>query len=102
MARSRPFSNLTNFYFLISPTEYARNLADELYGCFKHVGMSYDMIMRMPIQDRRAMIHRHNVEQDSINKRIEAETGYQQVRDARTEQSEGRGLKPPFFNVKKS
>ena len=75
MAHSRPFSNLTNFYFLISPNEYARNLSDELYGCFKHVGMSWDMIMSMPIQERRAMIHRHNVEQDSINKRIEAETG---------------------------
>lgn len=37
--------------------------------------MSWDMIMSMPIQDRRAMIHRHNVEQDTINKRIEAETG---------------------------
>ena len=37
--------------------------------------MSWDMIMSMPIMERRAMIHRHNVEQDIINKNLDAETG---------------------------
>lgn len=40
---------------------------DEVWGCFKHVGMSWDMIMRLPIQDRRALIHKHNLEQEEIN-----------------------------------
>lgn len=59
---------MTNFYFSISPDEYSKNLLDEIWGCFKHVGMPWDMIMKLPIQDRRAMIHKHNMEQDAVNK----------------------------------
>lgn len=66
---------MTNFFFLISPTDYARNLMDELWGCFKHVGMSWDMVMKLPIQDRRTLIHKHNMEQDEINREYEAATG---------------------------
>lgn len=40
---------------------------DEVWGCFKHVGMSWDMIMKLPIQDRRTLIHKHNLEQEMIN-----------------------------------
>ena len=40
---------------------------DEEWGCFKHVGMSWEMIMRLPIQDRRALIQKHNREQEMIN-----------------------------------
>lgn len=46
---------------------------DEIWGCFKHVGMSWDMIMKMPIQDRRALIQRHNREQEEIENRINNE-----------------------------
>jgi hypothetical protein len=41
---------------------------DELWGCFKHVGMSWDMVMKLPIQDRRALIYKHNLEQEELNK----------------------------------
>ena len=44
---------------------------DEMWGCFKHVGMSWDMIMKLPIQDRRVLIHKHNLEQEQINSEIE-------------------------------
>jgi hypothetical protein len=44
---------------------------DELWGCFKHVGMSWDMIMELPIQDRRTLIQKHNREQEAINNEIE-------------------------------
>jgi hypothetical protein len=44
---------------------------DELWGCFKHVGMSWDMIMKLPIQDRRTLIQKHNREQEAINNEIE-------------------------------
>ena len=37
--------------------------------------MPYDMIMKLPIQDRRAIIHKHNVEQDAINKENEGTLG---------------------------
>ena len=57
---------MTNIYFLISPNEYSKNLTDEIYGCVKHVGMSYDMVMKLPIQERRSMIRKHNMEQDAI------------------------------------
>ena len=33
--------------------------------------MSWDMIMRLPIQDRRALIRKHNIEQEIINNEIE-------------------------------
>ena len=58
-------------YFLISPSDYYRNLLDEEWGCFKHIGMSWDMIMTLPIQERRALIHKHNVESDRIERDIE-------------------------------
>jgi hypothetical protein len=48
---------------------------NEVWGCFKHVGMSWDMIMKLPIQDRRALIHKHNLEQEEINKEFDSETG---------------------------
>ena len=44
---------------------------DEMWGCFKHVGMSWDMIMKLPIQDRRTLIHKHNLEQEQINEEID-------------------------------
>lgn len=71
MALSRPFCNLTNFYFSISPNEYYQNLLDEEYGCFKHVGMEWNMIMSLPIQERRAMIRRHNIETEAIERDVE-------------------------------
>lgn len=30
--------------------------------------MSWDMIMKLPIQERRAFIHKHNMEQDVIER----------------------------------
>jgi hypothetical protein len=45
---------------------------DEIWGCFKHVGMPWDMIMKLPIQDRRAFIQKHNREQEMINNEIES------------------------------
>lgn len=75
MARSKPFCNLTSFYFSISPIEYYNNLKEEEWGCFKHVGMPREMYMKMPIQERRFFIHKHNVEQDMINREIEGNSG---------------------------
>ena len=44
---------------------------DEIWGCFKHVGMPWNMIMSLPIQDRRAMINKHNMEQEAISREYE-------------------------------
>jgi hypothetical protein len=48
---------------------------DELWGCFKHVGMSWDMVMKLPIQDRRTLIHKHNIEQEEINREYDEING---------------------------
>lgn len=48
---------------------------DEIWGCFKYVGMPYDMIMKLPIQDRREFIHKHNLEQERIDKEYASDTG---------------------------
>lgn len=35
--------------------------------------MSWDMIMKLPIQDRRSLIRKHNLEQDAIEKEYDKE-----------------------------
>lgn len=37
--------------------------------------MSWDMIMKLPIQDRRAMINKHNMEQDAISREMDGNKG---------------------------
>ena len=75
MAPLLPFCNLTNFYFSISPNDYYNNLLEELWGCVKYVGMSWDMARTLPIQERRAMIHKHNLDSERIEREIEGTGG---------------------------
>jgi hypothetical protein len=37
--------------------------------------MPWDMIMNLPIQDRRTLINKHNMEQDSINREFDKNNG---------------------------
>lgn len=50
----------------ISP-DYARNLLDELWGCFKYVGIPLDELKRMPIKDRKYFIKKHNRDVEEEN-----------------------------------
>lgn len=59
MARSRPFLSGTILFSSISP-DYERNLKEELWGCFKNVGISFDELLRMPTRDRKYYIQMHN------------------------------------------
>ena len=43
----------------ISP-DYEINLKDELFGCFKYIGIPFDILDRMPIRDRKFYIAKHN------------------------------------------
>lgn len=43
----------------ISP-DYEKNLKDELYGCFKYIGIPFDILNKMPIRDRKYYIAKHN------------------------------------------
>lgn len=53
----------------ISP-DYEKNLKDELYGCFKYIGIPFDILNKMPIRDRKYYIAKHNgiVENEKNNK----------------------------------
>lgn len=75
----------------ISP-DYERNLKDELYGCFKYIGIPFDILNKMPIRDRKFYIAKHNgIVEDEIRKergdsRIDGEminkfTDYSQLSD---------------------
>lgn len=39
---------------------YERNLKDELFACFKYVGIPLDVLERMPIRDRHYYMHKYN------------------------------------------
>jgi hypothetical protein len=55
-------------FFSISPNDYADALLDEIYGCFKYIGIPYDTVMNMPIQNRKYFIARHNHDTEELNK----------------------------------
>lgn len=60
--------NGTILFSLISP-DYERNLKDELYGCFKHIGIPLDVLDRMPVRDRKFYIAKHNGIVDDENRK---------------------------------
>ena len=70
MALSKPFLNGTILFSLISP-EYERALKEELFGCFKHIKIPFDELLRMPVRDRKFYILKHN--EDIENERREYE-----------------------------
>lgn len=44
--------------------ENERNLKEELWGCFKHIGIPFDELYRMPVRDRKFFIMKHNQEME--------------------------------------
>lgn len=61
MAHLRHFLTGTILFSSISPN-YEENLKNELYCCFKYIGIPFDILDRMPIRDRKYYISRHNAE----------------------------------------
>ena len=55
-------------FFSISPNDYSEALLDEIYGCFKYIGIPIDTVMNMPIQTRKYFISRHNHDTEEINR----------------------------------
>lgn len=53
---------MTNLFFSISPKEYETAFKEEIWGCYKYIGIPLDTIYNMPIQDRKYFIQRHNAE----------------------------------------
>lgn len=59
MAHLIHFLSGTILFSSISPN-FERNLKDELYGCFKYIGIPFDVLDRMPVRDRKFYIAKHN------------------------------------------
>jgi hypothetical protein len=47
-------------------------LKDELFGCFKHIGIPFSVLEKMPVRDRKFYIAKHNC---IIEKENQAEKG---------------------------
>ena len=59
MAHLKHFFRGTTLFSTISP-DYERNLKEELFNCFKYIGIPFDLLYRMPTRDRKFYILRHN------------------------------------------
>jgi len=66
VAHSIPFLSGTILFSSISP-DYAQNLLDELWGCFKNMKIPFDELKSMPTKDRKYFIQKHNAEVDAEN-----------------------------------
>lgn len=60
MAHKKCFYRLTNLFFSTLPTEYERTFKEEIWGCFKYIGIPMETLMNMPISDRKFYIMLHN------------------------------------------
>lgn len=66
MAQCLSFFNLTSLFFSTLPENYEAILQDELWGCFRYIGLPYETLWKMPIQIRKYWIQKHNMEQEGI------------------------------------
>ncbi len=81
MALCPCFCNLTNLFFSLIPSDYERILKDEIWGCTHYMKLPMETVMKLPIQDRRYYIHKHNEEQQDIRSRQERATGTNRTYD---------------------
>jgi hypothetical protein len=56
-------------FFSISPNDYSQALLDEIYGCFKYIGIPIDTVMNMPVQTRKYFISKHNHDCEELDKK---------------------------------
>ena len=70
MAHLKHFLNGKILFSLISSNQ-ERDLKDELFGCFKHIGIPFDILEKMPVRDRKFYIAKHNgiIEQENEKER---------------------------------
>ncbi len=58
---------MTNLFFSTLPNEYERIFKEELWGCFKYIGIPMETLMNMPIADRKYYIMLHNKTEGNSN-----------------------------------
>jgi hypothetical protein len=56
-------------FFSISPNDYSEALLDEIYGCFKYIGIPIDTLMNMPVQTRKYFISKHNHDCEEMDRK---------------------------------
>ena len=90
MAHRKCFYRLTSLFFSILPSNYEKSFKEEIWGCFKYIGIPMDTLMNMPIADRKYYIMLHNkaegnstqeIEQNVNNEEIEKINMMRQVKD---------------------
>jgi len=59
VAHLKPFFSGMILFSSISPNS-ERELKEELFGCFKHIKIPFEELMKMPTRDRRFYILKHN------------------------------------------
>lgn len=59
MVLLKPFLSGATLFSGVLP-EYESQLKEELYGCFKFIGIPLDVLYKMPVRDRKYFILRHN------------------------------------------
>lgn len=48
-------------------------MLDEIYGCFKYIGIPIDTVMNMPVQNRKYFISRHNRDCEEMDRKYNNE-----------------------------
>jgi hypothetical protein len=61
------------------PNQYERIFKEELWGCFKYIGIPMDTLMNMPIADRKFYIMLHNKTEGSKSQDESTETDTRDV-----------------------
>ena len=59
MALSKHFLS-GKILFSLTSSEQERDLKEELFGCFKHIGIPFNILEKMPVRDRKFYIAKHN------------------------------------------
>lgn len=84
----KPFLTGTILFSSISPT-YELNLKEELFACFKYVGIPFDVLDKMPIRDRKFYIHKYNEYMEARNAAMEGNTTHSSDISMFTDMSQG-------------
>jgi hypothetical protein len=59
-------------------------LKDEIWGCTHYMNLPMETVMKLPVQDRRYFIQKHNEEQQGIKRDFERRTGKATISDGET------------------
>lgn len=57
------------------PSEFEEAFKEEIWGCYKYVGIPLETIYNMPIQERKYFIQKHNLDVKRENEAMEGNSG---------------------------